>query len=111
MVQQFQKKLCVEAGMKLQRLEGTACVQTVDVSSQDGGPLTIAFAGASPNVSWSQLRDLRSRLSLIAEITQQELVVTNEGQLLIRVAHDREGKSMVSIRWWTVAKQFVFGVR
>jgi hypothetical protein len=110
MVQQFQK-ICVEAGMKLQRLEDETCVQTVDVSSQGGGPLTIAFAGASPKVSWSQLRDLRSRLTLIAEATQQELVVTNDGQLLIRVAHDREGKAKVSIRWWTVAKQFVFGVR
>ena len=110
MVQQFQK-ICVDAGMKLQRLEGATCVQTVDVSSQGGGPLTIAFAGASPKVSWSQLRDLRSRLTLIAEATQQELVVTNDGQLLIRVAHDRDGNAKVSIRWWTVAKQFVFGVR
>jgi hypothetical protein len=99
----------VEADLKLERLEGTTCLQTLVLSSQSDGSLTVACTGALPSASWGQLRGLRALLYGIAEITEQDLVVTNDGTLLVRVVQSPTQGPKVSIRWWAVARQMLFG--
>ena len=102
-------RLRVDADMKLERFEGTACVQSLIVSSQGDGTVTLAFSGAVPRTTWRQFRELRLRLCAIAEVLDQELVVTNEGKMLIHVVRDDQRKATVSVRWWNVVAQILLG--
>lgn len=99
----------IEADMVLERLEDATCVQTITVSSQHDGTLLLACTGKFPSASWEQLRRLRSLLRKVAEITEQNLVVTNDGKTLVSVAQKPDGKPKVAIRWWAVARQFLLG--
>ncbi len=101
----------VEAQMTLERLEGTTCVQTVTVSSQSDGSLLFACAGKLPGASWEELGRLRWLLRRLAEITEQELVVTNDDTLVVRVARKSNGRLKVSFRWLAIARQLLFGNR
>lgn len=99
----------VAADLRMDLWEGTTCVQTLMVSSQGGGPITLAFSGTLPRGSWKQLRGMRMRLSALSKATGQELRVTNEGKLLVSVLSGLDGNSTISIRWWAVLKQFLLG--
>jgi hypothetical protein len=48
-------------------------------------------------------------LRKVAEITEQNVVVTNDGKTLVSVAQKPDGKPKVAIRWWAVARQFLLG--
>ncbi|MGI9466141.1 MAG: hypothetical protein ACR2OA_03360 [Rubripirellula sp.] len=99
----------VEADMTLERLEGATCVQSITVSSRRDGTLLLACTGKFPSASWEQLRRVRSLLRKVAEITEQNVVVTNDGKTLVSVAQKPDGKPKVAIRWWAVARQFLLG--
>jgi len=99
----------VEADMTLERLEGATCVQTITFSSQSDGTLMLACTGKFPSASWEQLRRLRSLLRKVAEVTEQNVVVTNDGTTLVRVARTPDGKPKVAIRWWAVIRQVLLG--
>lgn len=99
----------IEADMKLERFEDTTCVQTVTVSSQSDGTLMLACAGKLPKTSWKQLLGLRSHLHAIVGLTDQNLVVTNDGKILLRVMQSPGRQPKVAIHWWAVARQILFG--
>lgn len=99
----------VDAEMKLERLEGTTCVQTVLLSTQDNGTLTLSCSGKFPSTTWKQVLELRARVREFVEFTGQGLVVTSEGNVLIRVVHRPNQGPKVSVHWWRVARQ-LFGL-
>ena len=98
-----------DAEMKLERFEGTTCVQTVLLSTQDNGTLTLSCSGKFPSTTLKQLRELRARVREFVQVTGQDLVVTSEGVLLVRVVQRPNQVPKVSVRWWRVARQ-LFGL-
>ncbi|MAI72815.1 MAG: hypothetical protein CMM01_18165 [Rhodopirellula sp.] len=103
------REILVDANLMLERWEGTTCVQTVVLSSQGDGVLTLACSGKLPRMTWKELGSWRERLCTIVELTEQELLVTSEGSLLVRVVRLPSGRPGVSVRWWAVLKQFLSG--
>ena len=99
----------VDAEMKLERLEGTTCVQTVLLSTQNDGTVTLSCSGKFPSTTWKQVRELRARVREFVEFTGQDLLVTCEGDLLVRVVHRPNQGPKVSVRWLGVARQ-LFGL-
>ncbi len=100
----------VDADVRLERLEGTRCIQTITVSSKNDGTLVLASTGTLPSASWKQLRVLRQRLLAFAEVAGQELLVTTEGRVIVHVRQQGNRGPKMSIRWWTVARQMLFGI-
>lgn len=53
--------------------------------------------------------ELRARVREFVQVTGQDLVVTSEGDLLVRVVQRPNQVPKVSVRWWRVARQ-LFGL-
>ncbi|MCC9642455.1 hypothetical protein LOC71_09230 [Rhodopirellula sp. JC740] len=100
-------KVALDADLKLQRFDGSTCVQTVYVETLDDGVLAIQSTGTTPRISWSQLQSARSFLRATVMATGQPLAIQHDGHRIAKITPRGSRSPKWSIHWWTMLRRLL----
>lgn len=100
-----------EMDLNLQRFDGEAEVQSIDITTEKNGTICIASRGVLSLGTLQQVLRRRKDFQRLIEATGQEVVVEHEGERLAHLQWRTLSGARWSINWWAVGLQFLFSWR
>ena len=104
-------RVVLDLDLELQRVQDTRSIQQINVSTSSNNSIFIDSTGALPKRSWQDLRRLKTVAVTMARETGQDIVLQHNGTVLTKITAANQPYPTVSIRWWAVAREALFGRR
>lgn len=104
-------QLSLESHLTLQRFEGIDVVQSIEITSEFDGTITLSSRGKLPRGMVRNLFQFRNNVVKWGDIIQQDVVVVHEGHRIAFFQSRHPIKPILSIHWWSILRYAVTWIR